>query len=44
MANSGNTNTVKAGKKEVKITWGFCNVSPIWQLLEYYLKQRKKNG
>jgi hypothetical protein len=44
MASSGGTSTTKVVTKEVKITWGFCNVSPILQVLEYYLKQRKNNG
>ena len=44
---SGNTSTQNVVKEiEVKPTvkWGYCDINPITQVLEYYLSQRKNNG
>ena len=29
--------------KTTKITWGFCPVNPITQVIEHFYNQRKKN-
>jgi hypothetical protein len=43
---SGQTETtkVKTEPKPVKITWGYCSINPITQVIEHFYKERKKNG
>jgi hypothetical protein len=37
---TGNTQTQVV---EPKITWGYCSVNPITQVIEHFYNQRKKN-
>jgi hypothetical protein len=48
MATTGDTVTIHVPKDrpksgEVTIKWGYCEVNPIAQAIEYFYNQRKKN-
>lgn len=45
---TGDTVTINVAKDrdktgQVSIKWGYCDVNPITQVIEYFYKQRKKN-
>ena len=46
---TGGTVTIHVAKDReksgsVSIKWGYCEINPITQVIEYFYKQRKKDG
>lgn len=43
MSSTGTT-TTQINIQKPKINWGFCDINPVTQVIEFYYNQRKKNG